>query len=50
MAYEEAMARVGNEQPSWVLRDILERLPYSDVQAEAIRVLLGQRSAGQARI
>jgi hypothetical protein len=49
MAYEEAMVRIGNEQPSWVLRDILDRLPYRDVQAEAIRVILGQRSAGSTR-
>lgn len=43
MTYEEAVARVGNDQPTWVLRDILERLEETDTQAEAIRIVLSQR-------
>lgn len=43
MTYEEAVARVGDDQPTWVLRDILDRLEATSVKAEAIRVILGRR-------
>ena len=45
MTYEEALERSGADgQPTWVLRDILERLSFEDVQARAIRLLLKQRT------
>ncbi len=44
MSYAEAAVKSGvSEQPTWVLRDILERLDRNDAQAEAIRVILSQR-------
>lgn len=43
MAYEEAFARVG-EQPTWVLRDLIDRLPYANVNRWAAEVVLKHRS------
>ena len=44
MSYAEAaVVSAVSEQPTWVLRDILERLDPNDAQAEAIRVVLSER-------
>lgn len=40
MTYDEAVLIAGGQQPSWVLRDILDRTPAHKRVRDAARVLL----------